>query len=59
VNGAVYGSPVKRRDGATGIANLNLVGTDQGLVGVVGALLSGVTMANLHVLSGSAAARST
>ena len=31
----------KRLDGSTGVANLHLCGTDQGLVGVVGALLCG------------------
>jgi phytoene dehydrogenase-like protein len=45
-NGAVYGGPAKRYDGATGIENLFLCGTDQGLVGIVGALLSGITIAN-------------
>lgn len=50
-NGAVYGSPTKRRDGATGIQNLHLIGTDQGLLGIVGAMLSGVTMANKHALA--------
>ena len=50
-NGAVYGSPKKHRDGATGIQNLHLIGTDQGLLGIVGAMLSGVTMANKHALA--------
>jgi phytoene dehydrogenase-like protein len=50
-NGAVYGSPTKRRDGATGIQNLHLIGTDQGLLGIIGAMLSGVTMANKHALA--------
>jgi phytoene dehydrogenase-like protein len=49
-SGAIYGSPVKRRDGRTGIENLFVIGTDQGLVGIVGALLSGITMANQHAL---------
>jgi phytoene dehydrogenase-like protein len=49
-NGAVYGSPIKHRDGESGIQNLHIVGTDQGLLGIVGALLSGVTMANRHAL---------
>lgn len=49
--GTVYGSPTKRRDGESGIVNLHLIGTDQGLLGIVGALLSGVTMANRHVLA--------
>ncbi len=48
--GAVYGSPRKSLDGASGIPNLVLVGTDQGYLGVVGALVSGVAMANRHVL---------
>lgn len=51
LNGAVYGSPVKRRDGRTRLSNLFLCGTDQGFLGIVGALLSGITIANLHVLS--------
>lgn len=51
VNGAVYGSPRKRRDGRTPVSNLFLCGTDQGYLGIVGAMLSGVTMANVHVLS--------
>jgi hypothetical protein len=29
-------------------------GTDQGLVGIVGALISGITMANRHLLRESA-----
>ena len=32
---------MKRRDGRTGIENLVVIGTDQGLVGIVGAMLSG------------------
>jgi len=49
-NGAVYGSPRKRRDGRTAYENLFICGTDQGYLGIVGAMLSGITMANLHVL---------
>lgn len=49
-NGAVYGSPKKRRDGRTPVSNLFICGTDQGYLGIVGAMLSGVTMANVHVL---------
>jgi len=48
--GAVYGSPVRHRDGRCGIAELYLIGNDQGLVGITGALLSGITMANQHGL---------
>jgi phytoene dehydrogenase-like protein len=44
--GAVYGSPRKVRDGASGVRGLHIIGTDQGLVGIVGALLSGILIAN-------------
>jgi phytoene dehydrogenase-like protein len=50
LNGAIYGAPTKRRDGRTDIANLFLIGTDQGFLGVTGAMLSGISMANLHGL---------
>lgn len=50
VNGAVYGSPDKRRDGRTPLQNLFLCGTDQGYLGIIGAMLSGITIANLYVL---------
>jgi phytoene dehydrogenase-like protein len=49
--GAVYGSPDKRWDGTTGIEGLILIGTDQGYLGVVGALASGIAMANRHVIA--------
>jgi len=52
-NGAVYGAPKKRKDGRTELENLFLCGTDQGFLGIVGAMLSGISMANLHVLQGS------
>ncbi len=45
-NGAVYGSPRKRLDGATHLSNLFLCGTDQGFIGIIGAMFSGVAMAN-------------
>ncbi|MCS7239090.1 MAG: NAD(P)/FAD-dependent oxidoreductase [Thermoguttaceae bacterium] len=48
--GAVYGSPHKLWDGKTPFANLFLAGTDQGLPGVVGALLSGIIVVNQHLL---------
>lgn len=53
IDGAVYGSPKKRRNGETGVGGLHLIGTDQGFLGVVGALLSGITMANRHALIAS------
>ncbi|KMP10740.1 phytoene dehydrogenase [Candidatus Nitromaritima sp. SCGC AAA799-A02] len=50
LNGAVYGSPIKTKDGTTPVRNLFICGTDQGFMGIVGATLSGISMANLHVL---------
>ena len=44
--GAVYGSPEKLWSGRTMLENLWVAGTDQGFVGVVGALLGGVLVAN-------------
>ena len=49
-NGAIYGSPQKIRDGRTPLSNLYLCGTDQGFLGIVGAMLSGISMANYHIL---------
>lgn len=51
IGGSVYGSPLKRRDGITPLENLYLCGTDQGYLGIVGAILSGVSIANARVLS--------
>jgi len=50
LNGAIYGSPEKYRDGRIGYQNVFLCGTDQGFLGIVGALLSGISMANYHCL---------
>ncbi len=47
--GAIYGSPIKLRDGLTSLSNLFVAGTDQGYLGIVGAMLSGVTMVNNHI----------
>ena len=52
LNGAIYGAPNKIKDGRTHLENLYLAGTDQGFLGIVGAMLSGISMANLHVLQG-------
>jgi phytoene dehydrogenase-like protein len=54
-NGAIYGAPRKVRDGRTHLANLYLCGTDQGFLGIVGAMLSGISMANYHILQKSGA----
>ena len=51
LNGAIYGSPIKNISGTTAISNLYLCGTDQGFLGIIGAMLSGVTMANTHILT--------
>lgn len=50
LNGTVYGSTDKSRDGKTKFKNLFIIGTDQGFLGIVGSLLSGISMANLHGL---------
>lgn len=53
MNGTVYGSIDKTRDGRTPVKNLFIIGTDQGFLGIVGSMLSGISMANLHGLMGS------
>lgn len=49
-NGAVYGAAEKRLDGTTHLSNVFLCGTDQGFVGIVGAIVSGISIANRHCL---------
>lgn len=53
LGGAIYGAPNKVKDGRTHLENLYLAGTDQGFLGIVGAMLSGISMANLHILGRS------
>jgi phytoene dehydrogenase-like protein len=48
--GAVYGAPQKVLSGQTGVRGLHLCGTDQGFLGIIGSMLSGITMANNHLL---------
>jgi phytoene dehydrogenase-like protein len=48
--GAIYGAAKKNRQGRTTLSNLYLCGTDQGFLGIVGAMLSGISMANYHIL---------
>ena len=48
--GAIYGAPVKNRQGRTALPRVYLCGTDQGFLGIVGAMLSGISMANYHIL---------
>ncbi len=50
-DGAVYGIPEKRYDGTTHLRNLFVCGTDQGLVGIVGSITSGIAIANRHLLN--------
>jgi phytoene dehydrogenase-like protein len=48
--GAIYGAAAKNRQGRTALENVYLCGTDQGFLGIVGAMLSGISMANYHIL---------
>jgi phytoene dehydrogenase-like protein len=50
LGGAIYGATIKNRPGRTPFSNLYLCGTDQGFLGIVGAMLSGISMANYHIL---------
>jgi hypothetical protein len=45
-HGAVYGAPQKRYDATTHLENVWLCGADQGYVGIVGTLTSGIHVAN-------------
>ncbi len=51
INGAVYGCTAKRWSGSTDLKNLYICGTDQGFLGIIGSMLSGILMANEHVLA--------
>jgi len=50
-NGAVYGAPTKQLDGRTPIEQLYICGTDQGYVGIIGTIVSGIMIANRYLLS--------
>jgi len=50
VNGCVYGAPQKVVDGKTQLENLFLCGTDQGFLGIVGSMLSGILITNQYLL---------
>jgi phytoene dehydrogenase-like protein len=54
--GAIYGAPAKNPDGRTALSNMYLCGTDQGMLGIVGSMLSGISMANRHILQSPVAA---
>jgi phytoene dehydrogenase-like protein len=49
-DGAIYGAATKNREGRTALSNVYLCGTDQGFLGIIGAMLSGISMANYHIL---------
>jgi phytoene dehydrogenase-like protein len=49
--GAVYGGVEKWKEGKTPWENLFVIGADQGLPGIVGSMLSGITMANQYGFS--------
>ena len=49
--GTVYGATHKTLDGSTHLPNLHLCGTDQGFIGIIGAMMGGVSIAN-RCLSG-------
>ncbi len=49
-NAAVYGAPRKQFDGKTHLQNLFICGSDQGLVGIVGSIVSGISIANKNLL---------
>lgn len=50
INGCVYGAPEKSLDGRTPFENLYVCGTDQGFVGIIGTMLSGISIANRYLL---------
>lgn len=51
LNGAIYGAINKISSGKTHLANLYICGTDQGLLGITGSMISGISMANKHILT--------
>lgn len=50
LGGAVYGSGKKVRSGRTRLDNVYICGTDQGFLGITGAMLSGISIANQYGL---------
>ena len=49
-DGTVYGSPLKVKNGKTKYKGIYIIGTDQGFLGIVGSMLSGISIANLYGL---------
>ncbi len=54
LRGAIYGAPNKIKSGLTPVSGLFLIGTDQGFLGIIGAMLSGISIANARALQGAA-----
>lgn len=52
LKGAVYGASRKSYGGRTHLENLYICGTDEGFLGVTGAMISGIGVANRCVLAG-------
>jgi phytoene dehydrogenase-like protein len=50
INGCVYGAAEKSQNGRTDVENLYLCGNDQGLLGIVGTLMSGISVVNAYLL---------
>ncbi|NRA25941.1 MAG: FAD-dependent oxidoreductase [Opitutales bacterium] len=50
LGGAIYGSTEKRKDGLTHLDNVFIAGTDQGFLGIVGAMLSGISIVNRYLV---------
>lgn len=51
--GSIYGSQLKTKNGLTSMPGVYLIGADQGYPGIIGAMLSGVTMANIYGIMAS------
>jgi phytoene dehydrogenase-like protein len=50
INGCVYGTAEKIPSGRTHLENLYLCGNDQGLLGIVGTMMSGISVVNAYLL---------
>jgi phytoene dehydrogenase-like protein len=50
VNGCVYGAAEKISSGRTHLENVYLCGNDQGLLGIVGTMMSGISVVNAYLL---------
>ncbi|MEX2286647.1 MAG: NAD(P)/FAD-dependent oxidoreductase [Planctomycetaceae bacterium] len=50
INGCVYGAPDKLVNGRTPLENVFVCGTDQGFVGIIGSILSGISIANTYLV---------